>query len=514
MTPESVPVIDLFAGPGGLGEGFASLEGNPFKILVSAEKDTYAHQTLRLRAYYRLLLQERPDKLDLYLNYCNGQELFPWNQSTEDLWHKADNETLLIELGSSAGNNILDSILQKKLAKNDRLVLIGGPPCQAYSIMGRSRNKGNPAYSPERDHRHFLYKEYLRILQKYRPAVFVMENVKGILSSTVNDELIFHSILRDLTDPDAAMGISPSTIGYRIYSFTREIEFGKGNSLKSINPQDYVIRAEEHGIPQARHRVILLGVREDILPKRRMILEKPDYFVTVEDVLKSLPALRSRLSKQQDSLDSWQAIVRDSASYLINNSPDELLKRELQVAITKVASHKHTGSPRFPDKSNSSHSISRKLDAWFSNNRPSVWLNHETRSHMESDLRRYLFASAYTKAHGYSPKGADGFNIDGLRPNHKSWETGHFSDRFRVQLANKPANTITSHMAKDGHYYIHYDPSQCRSLTVREAARLQTFPDNYFFQGNRTHQYHQVGNAVPPYLAHQIAKIVYDLISD
>ena len=484
MTPESVPIIDLFAGPGGLGEGFASLEGNPFKILVSAEKDTHAHQTLRLRAYYRLLLQERPDKLDLYLNYCNGQELSPWNHSTEDLWRKADNETLLIELGSSAGNNILDSILQKKLAKNDRLVLIGGPPCQAYSIMGRSRNKGNPAYSPERDHRHFLYKEYLRILQKYRPAIFVMENVKGILSSTVNDELIFHSILRDLTDPDAAMGIYPSAIGYRIYSFTKEIEFGKGDSLKSINPQDFVIRAEEHGIPQARHRVILLGVREDILPKRRIILEKPDYFATVEDVLKSLPALRSRLSKQQDSLDSWQAIFRGNASYLINNSPDELLKRELRVAITKAASHKHAGGPRFPDKSNSFHSIPGKLDAWFSNNRPSVWLNHETRSHMESDLRRYLFASAFTKVHGYSPKGADGFNIDGLRPNHKNWETGHFSDRFRVQLANRPANTITSHMAKDGHYYIHYDPSQCRSLTVREAACLQAFPDKSYFRKN------------------------------
>lgn len=470
MAPESVPIIDLFAGPGGLGEGFASLEGNPFKILVSAEKDTHAHQTLRLRAYYRLLLQERPDKLHLYLNYCNGQELSPWDHSTEDLWYKAEQETPLIELGTSVGNSILDSILQKKLTKNNRLILIGGPPYQAYSVMGRSRNKGNPAYSAEQDHRHFLYKEYLRILQKYRPAIFVMENVKGILSSTVNDELIFHSILRDLTDPDAAMGISSSAIGYRIYSLTKDIEFGKGDSLKSINPQDFVIRAEEHGIPQARHRVILLGVREDILPKQRMTLEKPDHFATVEDVLKSLPALRSRVSKQQDSIDSWQTIVRGNASYLLSNSPDALLKREIEAAKAKVSLHTQTGGLRFPDKNNTLHNISTKLDAWFSVNRPSVWLNHETRSHMESDLRRYLFASAFSKAHGYSPKGADDFNIDGLRPAHKNWESGHFSDRFRVQLANRPSNTITSHMAKDGHYYIHYDPSQCRSLTVREAA--------------------------------------------
>jgi DNA (cytosine-5)-methyltransferase 1 len=125
---------------------------------------------------------------------------------------------------------------------------------------------------------------------------------------------------------------------------------------------------------------------------------------------------------------------------------------------------------------------------------------------MPSDLARYLFAACYGRIFGVSPKAPD--FPEALAPNHRNWESGKFNDRFRVQLADRPSSTITSHIAKDGHYFIHPDPSQCRSLTVREAARLQTFPDNYMFLGNRTEQYVQVGNAVPPFLALQIAKAV------
>jgi len=136
--------------------------------------------------------------------------------------------------------------------------------------------------------------------------------------------------------------------------------------------------------------------------------------------------------------------------------------------------------------------------------------NHTARSHIPGDIYRYLFAAAFTQLNGHSPKIAD-FRPE-LRPKHanvnEAADGKMFADRFRVQRADDPSTTVTSHISKDGHYFIHPDPVQARSLTVREAARLQTFPDDYLFEGPRTAQYHQVGNAVPPLLARQIAAVL------
>ena len=157
-------------------------------------------------------------------------------------------------------------------------------------------------------------------------------------------------------------------------------------------------------------------------------------------------------------------------------------------------------------------SLPPELQSWFHDPKLGGVLQHETRSHMRSDLHRYMFASCFARANDYSPK----LTIfpPKLRPAHGNMDAENvpFTDRFRVQLAKEPSTTVVSHIAKDGHYYIHHDPAQCRSLTVREAARLQTFPDNYFFEGNKTQQYHQIGNAVPPYLARKIAEVVNDFI--
>jgi DNA (cytosine-5)-methyltransferase 1 len=137
--------------------------------------------------------------------------------------------------------------------------------------------------------------------------------------------------------------------------------------------------------------------------------------------------------------------------------------------------------------------------------------NHTTRGHMASDLARYFFAAVFAKVVGRSPKASD--YPDELAPEHANWATGKFADRFRVQLSDGPSSTVTSHISKDGHYFIHPDPLQCRSLSVREAARLQTFPDNYFFRGNRTQQYVQVGNAVPPLLARWIGDALWTILN-
>lgn len=151
------------------------------------------------------------------------------------------------------------------------------------------------------------------------------------------------------------------------------------------------------------------------------------------------------------------------------------------------------------------------LSKWLQRCHLKALAQHETRAHMTEDIRRYLFASIFRVARGRSPKATD-FPAEPA-PNHRNWHCGVFSDRFRVQIAGEPATTVTSHIAKDGHYFIHPSPFQCRSLTVREAARLQTFPDDYLFIGNRTQQYVQVGNAVPPLLARQIAELVWQALA-
>ncbi len=487
MAP--IPVVDLFAGPGGLNEGFCSLEGadgDPvFETAASFEMDGTACETLRLRSSVRTLRGSGKGTLQ-YRGFLAGDISFADFAGHPDVRPavaRANEEVHHVELGPTT-REAAQEVIRRALASADGAdgpwVLIGGPPCQAYSLVGRSRRRNDATF--EEDVKHFLYREYLHIIDRHQPPVFVMENVKGLLSHTHSGERLFTRILEDL---------SQAGPGYDIRSFVVNDD---SNDLLPIGlaPSDYVIRAENFGVPQRRHRVILLGVRSDhasTASKTLAAREAP----TVRQVIGHLPRIRSLISpRRSDEESSWRSL-RDEAVGLAGLSAP---------LATPATSGWTRGGPGIAGPTN-------PLEAWLTKGGSAGIVQHEARAHMPSDLQRYAFlaASSQRDPHKFVKVGQ---LPESLLPDHANARRpdAPFADRFRVQVWDRASTTVTSHIAKDGHYYIHPDPAQMRSLTVREAARLQTFPDDYFFCGNRTQQYHQVGNAVPPFLARQLAEVV------
>ena len=502
------PVVDLFAGPGGLGEGFSSAEDESgrhrFQSVASIERDKFSHQTLLLRHFMRCFSQtEVPESYYRYLEGAIGlDELFGLHQAE---YREAQQSALRISLGPDTHDQVR-KIIRQQLAGRNKWALVGGPPCQAYSLVGRSRMMGNPDF--ERDERHFLYKEYLKIIIDHRPPVFVMENVKGLLSAKVDGEPIINRIVSDLSCPKAAIGTGSNGLSYRLYSLSeQEVPDAE------VDPRLFLVKAEEYGVPQARHRMFIVGVRSDLdVRPGQLRRHKPP---TVRQTIGNLPVIRSGLSRGKDSYESWRHEVSaisglDLKVQLNGSGYADALISSIGVHANANDLPRERSSARYPGRPAARHKVLKavydpRLDAL---------TGHEARAHMASDLRRYMYAATYAQVTEKSPKLGD-FPA-ALLPEHRNVDQGRsgemFSDRFRVQLPGQHSTTITSHISKDGHYFIHYDPRQCRSLTVREAARLQTFPDNYHFEGPRTSQYHQVGNAVPPYLAGQIAELVAEVL--
>lgn len=529
----SIPIIDLFAGPGGMGEGFSSLPGNRFQVSVSIEKDPQAHQTLRLRSAFRELKRRTVDHR-VWNRWFDIIEQTPWQQVFDTLkmcglseiqqaCSFAEHEAWNLEMAVNNRREVIAGIRERLVAAGfgqqpEHCLVIGGPPCQAYSMVGRSRNKGKADYRPEGDHRHFLYLEYLNVLKEFQPVAFVMENVKGILTSKVEGRGIFEAVRRDLLNPSMALTGTPGP-GYRLIALS-------ANGLLSEHPQatDFIIQAEDHGVPQMRHRVILLGVREDLLlPEPHELSLRQQDPVSVADAIANMPRLRSDVSRRSRDLEWHEAFSNDFANEAIAELGESDMRwgqrlahhmRQFQRNVMESAALP-AGGERIRANLGMVENVSPSVHAfheWIRSSPKSPFVsNHETRSHRADDLVRYLFVSLYGQLDQESPRLHDFPRA--LLPNHANIDPDNadaaiFKDRFRVQLAHRPATTVTSHIAKDGHYFIHYDPAQCRSLTVREAARLQSFPDNYIFLGNRTSQYTQVGNAVPPLLARQIAEVV------
>ena len=509
---DPVPVVDLFSGPGGLAEGFAALKdplGRPrFNIILSIEMDATAQRTLRLRAFLRKFPSEYPPAYYDFVNGVLAQEP-DWASLYPREWQEACDETKCLELGTpEAGSFVQNRIAKIRTSHGDRTVLLGGPPCQSYSVVGRARNVGNVDYDPANDERQSLYLQFAKVLEQLQPAVAVMENVRGLLSARQDGRLIFSDVMESLMRAGGK---------HRYRLFPLASPHGGRSWDERLNPKDFLVRAEEHGVPQARHRVFVICIRRDVADSLQgdllPALDRSKATASVHEVIGAMPMLRSRLSRGDNNASWQQALIKAHGlahRHMPAMPPD--MERKFRIALDRaLASTKGKALPHcevqgsigFPN------ACPAALRDWIFDPNLTRLPNNETRGHIDEDIARYLYAAAYAFASGRSPRARDFPRA--LAAKHRSWNTGKFDDRFRVQLRDHPSTTITSHISKDGHYFIHPDPAQCRSLTVREAARLQTFPDNYFFHGGRTQQYVQVGNAVPPYLAWQIARQLWDV---
>jgi len=330
---------------------------------------------------------------------------------------------------------------------------------------------------------------------------------------------LFQTIRIDLSRPDIALGRDEG-LAYRLVSLDRDTLLPT-----EPEPDDFIARAEDHGVPQARHRVIICGIRNDLMSELhdipRISLSKAP--PTVRAAIADLPALHPVISYRGQGMtlaqcfdlpiltDAMSELRRRGGSYGEVVSAMERAVRAIRSGgIANPGAERAPAVPARPGRPDA-------LMAWVRDRPTSVLANHECRAHKPDDLVRYLFVAAFGEVMGCSPK--LGAFPKALLPEHANVDpddpgSSIFKDRFRVQVADACSTTVTSHIGKDGHAFIHYDVAQCRSLTVREAARLQTFPDSYVFLGNRTSQYTQVGNAVPPLLALHVADAVANILGE
>jgi DNA (cytosine-5)-methyltransferase 1 len=565
QSPTVVPAIDLFAGPGGLSEGFSCFHGDRirFDIRLSIEKELTACKTLALRSFVREFRGQKLPKE--YYQYIKGDASKLATLKTMPQWSRVGKHVRQWTLGEQDPQCVgyvhpreLHQTIHDALNGARSWILLGGPPCQAYSIVGRSRMTGlgvagrnkelsstkREALRTERadkfasDLRHSLYREYLRVVAVHQPPVFVMENVKGILSARLPNDNgkagMFSRIRQDLEDPWNALKYDPD---YQMLNELRTM-FGTGRRKYRLRSfvlpgdlfsepanSDFLIKAECYGVPQNRHRVIVLGIRDDIHKTcHPLVVAKT---VSVRDMLEGMPAIRSMLSSErrtrdtygEDSPTNWCAAIANEVRPILKEIENQKVRERLDELSKRTLTTFSPGRGFMPSAVDLSR-LPESLKLFLADPHLNGVIQHCSRAHMAADLARYAFLSTSAAA---SP-GKDSPKLKewpkSLLPEHANVRhlrgrnvVDGFFDRFRVQVWDRPSSTVTSHLHKDGHYFIHPDPRQCRSLTVREAARLQTFPENYFFEGNRTQQFIQVGNAVPPYLAVQLAASVAELIS-
>lgn len=397
---KSLNYIDLFAGAGGLSEGFAQKGFNP---IVHVEMNKLACDTLITRVAYHYLKSQ--NKATLYHQYL--EDKISWIELLSYVPTKLINSVINTEISSKTIPNIFSKI-DDQLGKKKVDVIIGGPPCQAYSIVGRARDPKNM----EDDPRNHLYKHYVKFLTRYNPKMFVFENVPGILSAK-NGEF-FEKIKKAITKAG--------------YCFNHKI-----------------LNAKDFGVLQDRKRVILIGWKQELnLEYPQFEIETNNYKI-LTDLFSDLPSLKNG----EGSL----GIVNYN-----KETTEYLASKEIRNCINFTTQHIAR-----PNNENDLEIYRIAVDEWAEGKR----LNYAT---LPSRLIK-----------------------------HKN--TTSFTNRFQVVNGNGVSHTVVAHIAMDGHYYIHPDKKQNRSITVREAARIQSFPDDFYFEGGRTAAFKQIGNAVPPLMA-------------
>ena len=406
---EKNTVIDLFAGAGGLSEGFVQAGFTP---IAHVEMDKDACNTLKTRCCYHYL--KANNQIDTYFNYLKG------NITRDELYASVPKVVVDSVINVEISDNTIDDTFKKikQLAGKRKVdMIIGGPPCQAYSLLHRHDKK------MEDDPRTLLYIQYGKFLKEFKPKGFVFENVPGLLSAKKGEHF------KNLQEYFAELG-------YKVH-------------YKMLDASDY-------GVLQTRRRLIIVGWR-----KRHdygyPVFKKNKSTAVINDILKDLPILKAGEVKL------IAPYTKPANSYLLESG----IRTEKETFVTQNIAR--------PLNENDAAIYAYALNMWNSKHQRLKYTD------LPKDLR--------------SQKNEDSF-----------------LDRFKVVDGKGKAHTLVAHLSKDGHYYIHPNKKYCRSISIREAARMQSFPDNFYFEGSRSAIFKQIGNAVPVLMATSIAKSINALL--